>query len=457
MRHFPELSDLVASYPRKDNGSPRPPKAGYLKSRQRGFNVLASGLGFHCASMDIGSDNEEILPDLPIAPHNAPTSTDLLDVPLKARCNRPFERSFQSNRKHLFTDCIFAADAERLEYVTTFGIAKDIVQSFWGYTDRPVSAPAPTSSITPLSAPETDIDMPTIENDPVDADVWFSESNPSQATDAIARVEPDGLNDGDPLPAAVEDGFAHDAQVHRPPAALHDENAASNTTTPHLAIYQQSSGVGKKRAKPTSDDAETDHLLARAERVTLARKALIGKPGNWCVVDIEDTCHVGHDEAYLEATLRQTLAPDRALHVVQGLQWRVLVPKAAEIESRRGSSIFMITTKGTARKQLLSPLAIQGPAPRLRQPWRKIRVDSPLRNGQECTVGIEAIGNGGCRLVLQDHQELEVAAVELSIEVDSQLNRSYGLHRQSNDRIVVTIGDVEFVHYHYPHTPKAGD
>ncbi|KAK1049783.1 hypothetical protein LTR74_017229 [Friedmanniomyces endolithicus] len=417
MRHFPELSDLVASYPRKDNGSPRPPKAGYLKSRQRGFNVLASGLGFHCASMDIGSDNEEILPDLPIAPHNAPTSTDLLDVPLKARCNRPFER----------------------------------------YTDRPVSAPAPTSSITPLSAPETDIDMPTIENDPVDADVWFSESNPSQATDAIARVEPDGLNDGDPLPAAVEDGFAHDAQVHRPPAALHDENAASNTTTPHLAIYQQSSGVGKKRAKPTSDDAETDHLLARAERVTLARKALIGKPGNWCVVDIEDTCHVGHDEAYLEATLRQTLAPDRALHVVQGLQWRVLVPKAAEIESRRGSSIFMITTKGTARKQLLSPLAIQGPAPRLRQPWRKIRVDSPLRNGQECTVGIEAIGNGGCRLVLQDHQELEVAAVELSIEVDSQLNRSYGLHRQSNDRIVVTIGDVEFVHYHYPHTPKAGD
>ncbi|KAK0247126.1 hypothetical protein LTS09_017727 [Friedmanniomyces endolithicus] len=398
--------------------------------------------------MDIASDIEEILPDLPIAPNNAPTSTDLLDVPLKARCNRPFERSFQSNRKHLFTDCIFAADAERLEYVTTFGIAKDIVQSFWGYTDQPVSAPAPTCSITEeppaLSAPETDVDMPTIENDPVDDDVWFSESTPSQATDAIAHVDPDGLSDGDPLPAAVEDGSAHDAQVHRPPAALHNENAVSNTTTSHMVIYQQSSGVGKKRAKPTSDDVETDHLRARAERVMLARKALIGKPGSWCVVDVEDTCHVGHDEAYLEATLRRTLAPDRVLHVVQGLQWRVLVPKAAEIESRRGSSIFMITTKGTARRQLLSPLAIQGPAPRLRQPWRKIRVDSPLRNGQECTVGIEAIGNGGCRLVLQDHQELDVAAVELSIEVDSQLNRSYALHRQSNDRIVVTIGDVEF-------------
>ncbi|KAK0893067.1 hypothetical protein LTR91_025429 [Friedmanniomyces endolithicus] len=207
--------------------------------------------------MDIGSDIEEILPDLPIAPNNAPTSTDLLDVPLKARCNRPFEHSFQSNRKHLFTDYIFAADAERLEYVTTFGIAKDIVQSFWGttacppskagYTDRPVSAPAPTCSITkepsPLSAPETDVDMPTIENDPVVDDAWFSESTPSQATDAIARVDPNGLSDGDPLTAAVEDGSAHDAQVHRPPAALHNENAVSNTTTSHMVIYQQSSGV----------------------------------------------------------------------------------------------------------------------------------------------------------------------------------------------------------------------
>ncbi|KAK1047824.1 hypothetical protein LTR74_017677 [Friedmanniomyces endolithicus] len=185
------------------------------------------------------------------------------------------------------------------------------------YTASRLYRPACVRSCTdqlyyPLSAPETDIDMPKIENNPVDADVWFSESTPSQVTDAIS----DGHNDGDHLPAAVEDGFAHDVKAHRPPAVSHDGNAASNTTTSHLAIYEQSSGVGKKRAKRTSDDTEIDYLLARAERVTLARKALIGKPGNWCVVDIEDTCHVGRDEAYLEATLRRPLAPDRALHVV---------------------------------------------------------------------------------------------------------------------------------------------
>ncbi|KAK5711013.1 hypothetical protein LTS12_027959, partial [Elasticomyces elasticus] len=161
MRHFPELSDLAASSPRKDKGAPRPPRSNARGDRRQAFIVFASSLGFRCFS-EIGSKPGETLPDVALALNTPCTSTDLVDVPIRARCNRPFERSFYMDRKHLFPKQLCEAVDKRLEYTTTFAVARDLVQSFWGKknlpflhtTESPRPASAPTS---PYSAASIDM------------------------------------------------------------------------------------------------------------------------------------------------------------------------------------------------------------------------------------------------------------------------------------------------------------
>jgi len=102
----------------------------------------------------------EIPPDIPRALCPPLISTDLVDTPIRARCNRPFERSFYVDRKYLFAEHVFAAAAERLEYTTTFAMAKDLILSLWGPQVSPILHTAHLRRhLSQSSAPEsTDID-----------------------------------------------------------------------------------------------------------------------------------------------------------------------------------------------------------------------------------------------------------------------------------------------------------
>lgn len=78
---------------------------------------------------DIGLDllHCNVMAALIVALGRPALSTDLVDVPLKARCNRPFERSYLSDRKYLLPKYVLSKDTqEQCQYVTTFAVAQPI-------------------------------------------------------------------------------------------------------------------------------------------------------------------------------------------------------------------------------------------------------------------------------------------------------------------------------------------
>ncbi|MDT9071503.1 hypothetical protein, partial [Escherichia coli] len=70
----------------------------------RAFANFAEGLGFEVFNGESQLENPDDLGDLDFSIASKPPvlSTDLVDVPLKFRCNRPSERSFLANRQYLF-------------------------------------------------------------------------------------------------------------------------------------------------------------------------------------------------------------------------------------------------------------------------------------------------------------------------------------------------------------------
>lgn len=134
MRHFPELSDIAASRPRKEARLPKPRKSGPTQSRIEAFAIFAEGLGFRSlqTKKQFYRRDQVIDSDVLIAARAPSSSTDVSDVPFKARSNRPFERSFSTDRKYLFLKYVIPEpEPPQHEFITTFAIARDFLCSFW--------------------------------------------------------------------------------------------------------------------------------------------------------------------------------------------------------------------------------------------------------------------------------------------------------------------------------------
>ncbi|KAK0351601.1 hypothetical protein LTR94_024332, partial [Friedmanniomyces endolithicus] len=430
MRHFPELSDLVASSPRKNDGSPRPVRSGLSEGRRGAYITFATDLGFKCSTGKGHRMPREILPDIPCALRPPLISTDLVDTRIRARCNRPFERSFHLDRKHLFAEHVFAAAAKRPEYTTTFAMAKDLILSLWGPQVSPIlhtvhlrrhlsrsSAPASTD-VDHRSHPELDTGTDRV-----------SEQVNAAGTDV------GGTSTGTPPHAAIYPPINRDSPVEplhsllvRNEQAVPEPAAEADMTTTLANVQPPELDRNRKRAERTTDDTSTDAPISRAGQVAQAKMALALQPNDWCVVDEQGSCHVGHDNTTLGATLQRIVGPDRTLHVLQEAQLRVIMPKAALIEARRPGAIFIVTEKETAGQS--ERLAERGSARRL-QPWKKIQVDLPTGNGRDCTVGIEATGDRGRKLIIQNRWQAEIGAVQLhsvgAVETSSS-EKSYHLH-----------------------------
>ncbi|KAK1049077.1 hypothetical protein LTR74_017388 [Friedmanniomyces endolithicus] len=412
MRYFPELSGLMASSPRKNNGFPRPPRSGFSEDRRGAFITFATDLGFKCPTGKGHKMPGEILLDIPCAPRPPLISTDLVDTPIRARCNRPFERSFHLDRKHLFAEHVFAAAAERLEYTTAFAMAKDLILSLWGPQVSPFLYTAHLRRhLSQSSAPEsTDIDHRSHPELDTGTDRVQEEVN-------TAGTDVGGTSTGTPPHAAIYPPINRDSPLEpshsllvRNEQAVPEPAAEADMTTTLANVQPPELDRNRKRAERTTDDTSTDAPITRAGQVAQAKMALALQPNNWCVVDEQGSCHVGHDNTTLGATLRRIVGPDRTLHVLHESQLRVIMPKAALIEARRPGAIFIITEKETAGQS--ERRAERGSARRL-QPWKKIQVDLPTGNGQDCTVGIEATGDRGRKLILQNRWQAEIGAVEL--------------------------------------------
>ncbi|KAK4899885.1 hypothetical protein LTR49_027553, partial [Elasticomyces elasticus] len=436
MRHFPELSDQAASSPRKDKGNPRPPRANARGDRRQAFISFASSLGFRCFP-DLNSKPGETLPDVPLALNNPCTSTDFVDVPIRARCNRPFERSFYIDRKYLFPEQLSEAADKRHEYTTTFAVARDLVRSFWGKKNGAylhiTESPRPASALTsPYSA--APIDMSPSE---YSRDIDMQEETVSD----VSGRELQSINTYQQTDESSPIEIPQTAAVATP-----IQYSTSMTRISHAVVHNPMPGNSLKRGERSMEEVEPRIVVTRAGQAAIAMTAIAQNPRGWCVVDEQGTCHVGHDNKTLESVLQTALGPDRTLHLFGESQWRVLLPRAALIESRRPGAIFIITRKGSLHG---NELVRQGSSRRTTQPWRKISVNSS--HGQQCMVTIEATGDERRRLVLQDHQEVEIGAVELggagvtdSEQESSFLGRTYLVHTYNNDRVKVIIQGLTF-------------
>ncbi|KAK0822579.1 hypothetical protein LTR73_009206, partial [Friedmanniomyces endolithicus] len=446
MRHFTELSDLVASSPRKNDGSPRPVRSGLSEGRRGAFITFATDLGFKCSTGKGRRMPREILPDVACALRPPLISTDLVDTPIRARCNRPFERSFYVDRKYLFAEHVFAAAAERLEYTTTFAMAKDLILSLWGPRVSPILHTAHLRRhLSQSSAPEsTDIDHRSQPEQDTETHRVREHGN-TAGTDmggTSTRTPPHAATyppiNGDSPVEPSHSLLARNEQTVPEPATEADmDTTMANVQPPEL-------DRNRKRAERTTDDTSTDAPITRAGQVAQAKTALALQPNNWCVVDEQGSCHVGHDNTTLGATLRRIVGPDRTLHVLQESQLRVIMPKAALIEARRPGAIFIVTKKEAAGQS--KRLAEQGSARRL-QPWEKIQVDLPTGNGRDCTVGIDATGDRGRKLIIQNRWQAEIGAVELhsvgAVEASSS-EKSYHLHSYVGSRVKIEIHGLTF-------------
>lgn len=424
MRHFPELSDLSASCPRKDNGALRPSRVGVVQSRQRAFSAFASSLGFRCLALE--SDAlRQTLPDIEAAQQLPSTSTDLLDLPTKARCNRPFERSFRANRKFLFLSSIYADTTERLEFPTSFAVAKDLVQSFWGASfplssqlrndGQPLSAAASGEDSSPLSALRTD----AMSRDHV-IDTGVADRSAPTEEDA------EDMADVDMQTEVVTPAVAPIVQLQQLPT----ETQVTETTSTAVPI-------ARKRKGPSFDDAEPSIV----QLLTRAKMRLIGKPKSWCVIDRAGECRVGDDDEDLDKLLETEVTKEHALQVIQGSIWRTLIPKAAKIEARHEGSIFRVILKRSAAAQPHLPTDRQRRTLRL-EPWPDIPVACPPGSSNNSTVVIEAVGDSSRELVLLDKEKVELGFIEL--HAYSSPMRSYKTCKFANDQLVVTMEKLVF-------------
>ncbi|EMC97300.1 hypothetical protein BAUCODRAFT_130484 [Baudoinia panamericana UAMH 10762] len=139
MRHFPELTGHVSGRPRKERGGAELMRRGPSAERRQAFAAFAQQHGFQPAHPTTANP---ILADVETAPGRPAYSTDATDVPVRARCNRPFQRSFEADRRYLFPTCLYSKqDMQCLQYVTCAAIAADIVRCFWP-SPSPANDPA---------------------------------------------------------------------------------------------------------------------------------------------------------------------------------------------------------------------------------------------------------------------------------------------------------------------------
>lgn len=192
MRNFPDLCDLPGGRPRKDRGGPKPPVARVSDPSLRSLATLAISVGFDIHGSEDGEKADESL--LPAETQRSlrppQVNTDIVDVPVRARCNRPFYGTYQADRKHLFLEYVYAElSTEQQEYITTFAVARDFVHCFWGDQAPGMAADIRTRSAEKIIQPvlSTDHAMGGVRHT-LESEVRMT--TPDVSTSRLATAQP---------------------------------------------------------------------------------------------------------------------------------------------------------------------------------------------------------------------------------------------------------------------------
>ena len=157
LRDFPHLSTLTSSWPRVSTRAFSDTRKWNKKDKFEDLRLYARSIGF------VDQDDETFVERMcedETSSVRAEVTTDLEDTPFNARWNRPFEQSFYVDRRHFTISEIYSEEpvvAKR--FVSTFGIAQDIVKCFWGQQSPVVSSNTLESTKLQQQDQQMDVDL----------------------------------------------------------------------------------------------------------------------------------------------------------------------------------------------------------------------------------------------------------------------------------------------------------
>lgn len=348
--------------------------------------LFATRLGFQVHAIREGPDSgtaTAILLEDTAESATPPLSTEVADVPVRARCNRPFERSFRIDHKFLFIEYVFAGkDADCNEYITTFAIARDIVHCFWGgeppvsMRDGRAAMPAGGPALRSGSAGQTFEEHAIVdEAQPTAVEVRTPVAGGSDITleDASSPVSTEmeqGGMEGVQAEAPVSTSGTLDAAVATVPTRLPDAGHCDPTypatsrnaeevdlfegtpPSPVPSIYASETRqlVRRRRSDSDPDPASAERSPRRLEAaIQYARNQLATRDeAMWCMIDVEGFCRVGKGGQDLETALTERVSARHVLYMIarEGREL-VIAPKSAAhgLETPASERIFIVAPK----------------------------------------------------------------------------------------------------------------
>ncbi|GAB7336319.1 hypothetical protein MBLNU13_g09059t2 [Cladosporium sp. NU13] len=442
MRHMSELSGNIAAQARKDRSRKPPVKSTVKASRVDAFAAFARNLGYEVIKGEQGDEVVKSPPesDISIALGRPALSTDLVDVTLKARCNRPFERSYLSDRKYMFPKYVLSKEVqEKCQYVTTFAVARDVVHSFWNPPGPTLSDEATRESpvqetasqpeamsatglreadraiMTPLEIPADEMDVSTRDyttfETPAQRNISETPVLEEVATTYAISASHAGVT-GHQRMSGQGDLTQESTERQEAEADLYEEdetqtNKDSSVGT-HAVVEAGPSAGGRKRA-PDVAAGETRRVMDRSEDVVVrSRRALDGCPDAWCVVDSSLQCHIRtglalSDSRKLDAILSKYVKAYHHLRLYQNSSGRTLTVSRGDNSATAFRAL-----------QLEQPYRILLVTPRSTTRWDYLFVYS---EGVQHVLAWQKTGDPDCRKLVLIHGQTEVIAWEKLIRV----------------------------------------
>ncbi|GAB7336289.1 hypothetical protein MBLNU13_g09039t1 [Cladosporium sp. NU13] len=460
MRHMSELSDNITAQARKDRSRKPPVKSIVKASRVDAFAAFARNLGYEVIKGERGDEIGTNPPesDISVALGRPALSTDLVDVALKARCNRPFERSYLSDRKYMFPKYVLSKEVqEKCQYVTTFAVARDIVHSFWNPPGATLSDEATRESpvqetasqpeamsatglreadrarMTPLEIFADEMDVSTLDNTtfetPAQGDV--SEAPVLEEVDTTHAISASqaGIT-GDQRMSGQGDLTRESTERQEAEADLYEEdetqtNKGSSVGT-HAVVEAVPSAGGRKRA-PDVTAGETRRVTDRSEDVIeRSQRALDGCPDAWCVVDSSLQCHIGtglalSDSRKLHAILNKYVKAYHHLRLYQNSSGRTLTVSRGDNSATAFRAL-----------QLEQPYRILLVTPRSTTRWDYLFVYS---KGVQHVLAWQKTGDPDCRKLVLIHGQTEAIAWEKMIRVKTVSDPRKGVLHEGSEQV----------------------
>jgi len=395
MRFFPQLSDLGASQPRKEKSGSKPVKGTIDLRRQHAFSNFAKEQGFSvCGKEDSDKGFVETLSDILPSLDPPALTSDIVGLPMKARSNRPFGRSFITDRKFLFIQHIKSSSPPNASnYPTTFAVAQDFVNCFWGkYLNGSLNQQENNCMEGDLPTPV--VTRPSIENEVYEGldeeffDLYANSGLGSAAENSAAATREEQAHPSTQIagsPGEISRIENHSQQLKS------TEDGAPATHGAQAQPVDQVAQLSQKRQHADDSHAQPEMQLARFAE-------------SWCIIDPDEESYTGAltDELRFNNTLNHLVQPEHSIHVVDSG-----IPEGFRCIGKGDAFRGMLALGRPYTVRVVKKSRRPRNAKKQVHPWDQIKIRTDV--GQNMTLSFNMTGNHSQKVlaIMGDDKEFE--------------------------------------------------